>query len=104
MPNLPGSNPEMDIQALKEVFQNPMLKPDHLKIYPCVVTPYSELEIWHRDGKFETYDDETLIRILIEMKRYSEYVRIERLFRDIPGESIINGSQKLTCVNCLKKL
>ena len=69
MPNLPGSNPEMDIQALKEVFQNPMLKPDHLKIYPCVVTPYSELEIWHRDGKFETYDDETLIRILIEMKK-----------------------------------
>lgn len=105
MPNLPGSNPEMDIASLKEVFKNPMLKPDHLKIYPCVVTPYSELEIWHRDGKFETYDDETLIRILIEMKKdIPEYVRIERLFRDIPGESIINGSQKTNMRQLLEEI
>lgn len=94
MPNLPGSNPEMDIEMIREFFSDQRFKPDHLKIYPCVVTPYSELEQWFREGKFKTYDDETMVRILIEMKKIMpEYVRIERLFRDIPGESILDGSQ-----------
>lgn len=95
MPNLPGSTPEKDIKMVKEFFSDPSFRPDHLKIYPCVVTPYSELEDWYKDGKFKTYSDEVLMEILIEMKKIiPEYVRIERLFRDIPGESIIDGSQK----------
>lgn len=95
MPNLPGSNPDKDIQMLKTVFENENLRPDQIKIYPCVVTPYSELEIWHREGRYKSYSDETLIKILLEMKKnIPEYVRIERLFRDIPGESIIGGSKK----------
>lgn len=94
MPNLPGSTPEMDIQMIRDFFSNPDFKPDQLKIYPCVVTPYTELEQWVKEGKFKTYSDETLIEILIEMKKIiPEYVRIERLFRDIPGESILDGSQ-----------
>lgn len=95
MPNLPGSTPEKDIEMLKEFFTDPRFKPDHLKLYPCVVTPYAELEKWAEEGRYESYSDETLMRILIEMKKIiPEYVRIERLFRDIPGESILQGSQK----------
>jgi elongator complex protein 3 len=94
MPNLPGSTPEMDTEMVREFFLNPAFKPDQLKLYPCVVTHYSELEDWWKDGKYESYSDETLMRILLEMKRIiPEYVRIERLFRDIPGESILSGSQ-----------
>lgn len=95
MPNLPGSNPEMDIAMIDDFFQNPNFKPDQLKLYPCVVTPYSELEQWWRGGRYSSYSDETLMEILIQMKRIvPAYVRIERLFRDIPGESILEGSQK----------
>lgn len=95
MPNLPGSTPERDIEMLHDFFQNPAYKPDQIKIYPCVVTPYSELEKWWREGKYQSYDDETLMHVLLEMKKnVPEYVRIERLYRDIPGESILSGSQK----------
>ncbi len=94
MPNLPGSTPEKDKWMVREFFQNPNFKPDQLKIYPCVVTPYAELEQWWKEGRYEAYSDEVLMDILIEMKRHiPEYVRIERLFRDIPGESILEGSQ-----------
>ena len=95
MPNLPGSTPEMDVQMIRDFFSKPEFKPDQLKIYPCVVTPYSELEGWWREGRYKAYSDEVLMEILIEMKKVvPEYVRIERLFRDIPGESILEGSQK----------
>jgi elongator complex protein 3 len=95
MPNLPGSTPERDIEMLHEFFQNPAYKTDQLKLYPCVVTPYSELEQWWKEGRYESYSDETLMRILLEMKKkIPRYVRIERLYRDIPGESILSGSQK----------
>ena len=95
MPNLPGSTPEMDVAMIHEVLTDAKFKPDHIKIYPCVVTPYSELESWWKEGRFEAYSDETLMDILVQMKRsVPEFVRIERLFRDIPGESILEGSQK----------
>ncbi len=95
MPNLPGSTPEKDLKMLREVFENPMLRPDQIKIYPCVVTPYAELEQWWKEGRYESYSDEVLMNLLIEMqKTLPEYVRVERLFRDIPGESILEGSQK----------
>lgn len=94
MPNLPGSNPEIDIQMIRDFFENPAFKPDQLKIYPCVVTPYSELEGWWKEGRYEAYSDETLMEILFQMQvMLPEYVRVERLFRDIPGETILEGSQ-----------
>lgn len=95
MPNLPGSTPEKDKAMVREFFSNPAFKPDQIKLYPCVVTPYAELEQWWKEGRYQSYSDEVLMDILIEMKRnIPEYVRIERLFRDIPGESILEGSQK----------
>ncbi|HBY74418.1 TPA: hypothetical protein DEG21_00575 [Patescibacteria group bacterium] len=49
MPNLLGSNPELDILSLKNVFDDPDFRPDELKIYPMVVTPNSELtQIWQK--------------------------------------------------------
>ena len=49
MPNLLGSTPEMDIESLARVFNNPVFRPDELKIYPMVVTPNSELtDIWKK--------------------------------------------------------
>lgn len=95
MPNLPGSTPELDLWVVKEFFQNPNFRPDQVKIYPCVVTPYAELEQWWKEGRYQAYSDEVLMELLTKMQLLiPEYVRVERLFRDIPGESILEGSQK----------
>jgi len=94
MPNLYGSNMKKDLEMFKMLFEDPDFRPDWLKIYPCVVTPYSELEKLHKAGEHTTYTDDELINLLIEMKQHiPEYVRVARLYRDIPAESILGGSK-----------
>lgn len=94
MPNLYGSNIKKDLENFKKLFSDSDFRPDWLKIYPCVVTPYSQLEKIWREGKHKPYNDEELINLLIEMKKIvPEYVRIARLYRDIPAESILGGSK-----------
>lgn len=93
MPNLYGSSPKKDLQMFKKLFEDPDFKPDWLKIYPCVVTPHSKLEKIFKEGKHKPYSDDELIELISEMKALvPEYVRIARLYRDIPAESIIGGS------------
>lgn len=94
MPNLYGSDKKKDLQNFKNLFSNADFRPDWLKIYPCVVTPYSKLEKLLKEKKFKPYDNDELIDLLAEMKSFvPEYVRIARLYRDIPAESILGGSK-----------
>lgn len=93
MPNLLGSTPERDMKSLEEIFDNEAYRPDELKIYPMVVTPFTELEgIW-RDGGFDPYNDETLVHLMARMQGIiPEYVRLNRMYRDIPASEILAGS------------
>jgi elongator complex protein 3 len=93
MPNLLGSTPERDMKSLEEIFDNEAYRPDELKIYPMVVTPFTELEgIW-RNGGFDPYDDETLGQLIASMHGFiPEYVRLNRMYRDIPSSEILAGS------------
>ncbi len=94
MPNLPGSNLKKDLEIFEEIFSNPDFCPDFVKIYPCVVTPYSELEKWLKEGKYKPYTDEQLIDLIIKIKQViPEWVRVIRVYRDIPAESVIAGSK-----------
>ncbi|MBI4994032.1 tRNA uridine(34) 5-carboxymethylaminomethyl modification radical SAM/GNAT enzyme Elp3 [Candidatus Peregrinibacteria bacterium] len=94
MPNLPGSNVARDIKMFKELFENPEFKPDMLKVYPCVVAPFSELEKWYKQGRYKPYTDKQLIKIILAIKKYfPRYLRVSRLYRDIPSQSIIAGSK-----------
>lgn len=93
MPNLPGSTVERDYEMMKTVFTDPAYKPDFLKLYPCLVVPYSELKHWWEQGKYLPYSDEDLTKLIIRIKKIvPEFLRIDRLIRDIPGDSIIAGS------------
>jgi elongator complex protein 3 len=92
MPNLPGSDLEKDFQMLIELFNNPDFQPDQLKIYPCVAVKGSDLFQWYIDGKYSPYNEEQLIDLLIEVKKsLPYYVRVSRLFRDIPSPRIGAG-------------
>src|SRR5690606_9903562 len=89
MPNLPGSTPESDIKDFYNLFHDPGLHPDMLKIYPCVVVRDAEIYQWWKDGSYKPYDQETLNKPLIECKKLiPEYVRVTRTIRDIPTTSI----------------
>ena len=84
MPNL-YSTPQEDIAMFKELFTNPKLRPDGLKIYPLLVVPGTQIHTEWKLGRFQPYSDDELIAALAEIKRdLPEYTRIHRIQRDIP--------------------
>ena len=94
MPGLPGSTPRKDIKMFKDLFTKQDFQPDMLKIYPTVVTKNSLLYRWWKKGKYKPYTDKMLFKILVAVKKSIPYrVRISRLIRDIPSESIMAGSK-----------
>lgn len=94
MPGLLGATPETDRGSMERVFDDSDFRPDEMKIYPMVVTPHSELETIWREGGFEAYDDETLIDLMADLQgMLPEYIRLNRMYRDIPADQILAGSK-----------
>ena len=94
MPGLPGSTAKHDVEMYKQIFSDPGLKPDMIKIYPCSVIKNTELYKWYKQGKYKPYSQAKLINALIEMKLATpRYCRISRLIRDIPEPSIEAGNK-----------
>jgi len=93
MPALPGSTPQKDFKMFQKLFFTPDFQPDQIKFYPTVVTKGSLLYKWWQDGKYKPYTNKQLEDLIVKCKEIiPEYVRIIRLIRDIPGESIIAGN------------
>lgn len=94
MPALPGSSPAKDFAMFKKLFSDSRFQPDQIKFYPTVVVEGSLLYKWYMDGKYKPYTDKQLENLIIKCKEIvPEYVRIIRLIRDIPGESIVAGNK-----------
>ncbi|MFA5076778.1 MAG: tRNA uridine(34) 5-carboxymethylaminomethyl modification radical SAM/GNAT enzyme Elp3 [Patescibacteria group bacterium] len=94
MPNLPGSTPTKDLAVFKKLFTSPDFQPDQIKIYPCVVTKDAPLFKLYKRGKYQPYSDKQLRDLLVKIKKIiPPYVRITRLIRDIPAESIVGGNK-----------
>jgi elongator complex protein 3 len=94
MPNLPGSTPAKDFKIFKRLFTNSDFQPDMLKIYPCVITQNAPIYKWYKQDKYKPYTDKQLLNLLIKIKKIiPPYVRITRLIRDIPSESIVAGNK-----------
>lgn len=93
MPNLPGATVARDIEMFREIFANPDYKPDMIKVYPCMVTPFTELKRWFEEGRHRPYTDDELLEIIFAIKQFfPRYLRVTRLIRDIPATSILGGS------------
>lgn len=94
MPDLPGTTPEHDVEMYQQIFEDPSLKPDMVKIYPNTVIESAELSEWLKDGRYKPYGDENLFKALLEMKKITPvYCRISRLIRDIPSDEIQAGNK-----------
>jgi len=92
MPGLPGSTPEHDLELSAKLFSDDSFKPDGLKLYPTMVVEGTELERWYRDNRYQPYDDNTMIKLVCQIKSIvPKYVRISRVLRDIPAKFIVGG-------------
>jgi len=98
MPNLPGSDPEKDLEMFKELFENPKYKPDMLKIYPTLLTDpektgqRTELYEKWKNGEWSFYGEEETIDLLAKAREHiPKYVRVMRTQRDIPARLIKQG-------------
>jgi elongator complex protein 3 len=109
MPGLPGSDPDRDLEIVKEVFTNPDYKPDCVKIYPLYVVPGTELyEDWRR-GLYKSYDEETWLELLAKIyATVPRWARVMRLGRDIPLHHVVAGpkfgNMRQVVLNYMEKL
>jgi len=114
MPALPGATPKKDLELFKKLFNDERFQPDQIKFYPTVVTKGSLLYKWYKQGKYKPYSDKVLQELIVKCKAaVPTYVRIIRLIRDIPAESIVAGNKitnlrqvmqqkgvKCNCIRC----
>lgn len=93
MPDLPGSNPEKDVEMAKMMFEDSRFGPDYLKVYPAMVIPGTELhKMWER-GEYVSYEEKDLKEVLKKIKAMTPvWCRIDRLVRDISKKWVSSGS------------
>ena len=103
MPNLPGSNPNLDKESMDSIMFDSEYQVDEIKIYPTSVTTTSDkdtekvhtvIEKWYQEGKYVPYDQKYIYDLLYYVKEnMPEYMRISRIFRDIPVANITAGAK-----------
>jgi elongator complex protein 3 len=97
MPNLPGSNLKRDEKMFEELFKNPDFQPDLLKIYPCALLKETPLYGLYLKGKYRPYSEKSLINLIKKIKKkIPNWVRIQRISRDIPSQKIIAGPARIS--------
>lgn len=95
MPGLPGSNMMLDLEMFRTIFNDPKFKPDMLKIYPTLVIKGTKLHDMWRSGGYDPPDTEYVVALMTEVKKLiPEWIRIQRVQRDIPLPLIEAGARK----------
>lgn len=95
MLDLPSSTPEKDIKMLTEVLTDSNYEADQWKIYPTEVTPFTKIKDWYLAGTYKPYAEEDITKledVIIHAKKMMKpWIRINRVIRDIPVQSIEGG-------------
>jgi len=95
MIGLPGSDASDDLNMFKTLFSDPSFCPDHLKIYPTLVTEGTVLHQWWKDGSYQSLDNDSAVGLLADIKSVlPKWVRLQRIQRDIPAQQIAAGVTK----------
>jgi elongator complex protein 3 len=95
MPNLRGATLESDSIDFQRLWDDPGIRPDELKIYPCQLLEGTELyELWSR-GEYKPYSTEELIDLIAILKpTIPRYCRVNRILRDIPSDHVVEGNKR----------
>ena len=92
MPNLYGATLDSDRVSFRRFYDDPAIRPDELKIYPCSLIAGTELYQKWLAGDYYPYSEPELVALLADIKpSVPPYTRINRLFRDIPAHHIEAG-------------
>ncbi|MBN1889997.1 MAG: tRNA uridine(34) 5-carboxymethylaminomethyl modification radical SAM/GNAT enzyme Elp3 [Thermoflexales bacterium] len=92
MPNLFGATLASDRVDFARLWDDPALRPDELKLYPCSLLEGTELYARWQRGEYVPYTDDELVELLATCKTtVPPYCRINRVMRDIPSQYIVAG-------------
>lgn len=95
MPGLPGSDYQRDIDAFITIFEDPDFKPDMIKIYPTLTIKGTRLYNMWKNSDYKPLSTEEATRFIAEVKSFvPEWVRIQRIQRDVPARFIEAGVKK----------
>lgn len=96
MANLYQSNPAIDTKGYAQLVQDPHLKPDEIKLYPCALVRGTGLyRLWERHA-WKPYTHDELLRVLsYDLTETPAYIRVSRMIRDIPSTDIEAGNRKI---------
>jgi len=92
MPDLPNVDLERDIFQFIELFENPLFRPDGLKLYPTLVIRGTGLyELW-KTGRYQSYPAATLVDLVARiLALVPPWTRVYRVQRDIPMPLVTSG-------------
>lgn len=92
MPGLLGTTIENDLRTFKQLFADSRFRPDMLKIYPTIVVKNTKLYEWWKSGEYTPFTtDQVVSLVATAVSSMPEYVRIQRMQRDIPLHQIEAG-------------
>jgi len=95
MPGMFGVNKLKDLKGLEEIFSNKLFRPDMLKIYPCMVMKGTKLYDLYKKKKYKPLTTKQAIVLISKFKALiPDYVRINRVQRDIPSSQVFKGVDK----------
>ena len=95
MPGLPGSNVDRDIESFKTIFEDADFKPDMLKIYPTLTIKGTELYELYKKDRYKPLSTKNASSLIAEIKSFiPEWIRIQRIQRDVPAQFIDAGVDK----------
>ena len=95
MANLLGATPEGDAADYARLWDDPAIRPDELKIYPCMLLPNAELHDYWLRGEYTPYTEEELVTLLAHCKAQTpRYARLTRVVRDFPTTNVVAGNKK----------
>ena len=95
MANLLGATPDGDAADYARLWDDPAIRPDELKIYPCMLLPNAELHDYWLRGEYTPYTEEELVDLLARCKAQTPpYVRLTRVVRDFPTTNVVAGNKK----------
>uniref|UniRef100_A0A3P8T624 Elongator complex protein 3 n=1 Tax=Amphiprion percula TaxID=161767 RepID=A0A3P8T624_AMPPE len=92
MPDLPNVGMERDVEQFIEFFENPVFRPDGLKLYPTLVIRGTGLyELW-KTGRYKSYSPSALVDLVARiLALVPPWTRVYRVQRDIPMPLVSSG-------------
>ncbi|HEX5067873.1 MAG TPA: tRNA uridine(34) 5-carboxymethylaminomethyl modification radical SAM/GNAT enzyme Elp3 [Myxococcota bacterium] len=94
MPNLLGATPESDAADFLRLFSDLGLRPDELKIYPCLLVASAPLAAEHARGAWQPYADDVLADLLAHCLAHTpRWCRLTRVVRDFASQDIAAGTR-----------